>query len=82
MAESKPIGEVLNGLTIRPLDDGYTPLDAAVVVKTIDEDGDICWVTRYTSGPHTIEFIGALHSALGGLTHQVEATFVPDEDDD
>ncbi len=78
----KPIGEVLNGLEICPLDAGYTPIDAAVIVKTIDEDGDVCWVTRYTSGPHTVEFVGALNVSLRGLERQVENSFVPDEDDD
>lgn len=79
---NQPIGDVLKGLEIRPLDDGYTPIDAAVIVKTIDPDGDVCWVTRYTSSPHTVEFIGALYTSLRGLGLQVEQRFVPDGEDD
>jgi len=41
-----PIDQVLPGFEIHPLDEGWTPLAAFVLVKSLDEDGDTAWSFR------------------------------------
>jgi hypothetical protein len=36
-----PVGEALPGISIYPLPDRWTPLSAIVLVKCLDEDGDL-----------------------------------------
>jgi hypothetical protein len=77
-----PIGEVLAGLDILVLPDGYMPIEAAVVVKTLDPDGDVAWLNRYTSGLTSIEAIGSLHAAILTLGHDIVQSYMPDTEGD
>lgn len=43
-----------------PLPDGVTPLAAVVVVKGLDEDGDVAYYSRSTDGLMTVEAYGML----------------------
>ena len=63
--ERKPIEEVLPGYSIHPLPDGWTPVEAFVLVKCMDETGVSTWSFR-TSNPLNLEEL------LGVLTVQVE----------
>jgi hypothetical protein len=38
--ESIAVEHVLPGMTLHPLPDGWTPVEAFVLVKCLDEDGD------------------------------------------
>jgi hypothetical protein len=60
-----PIGEVLPEFHLHALDVGWTPLQAFVLVKALDEDGDVAWAFR-TSEPFNLEEL------LGALTIQCE----------
>lgn len=60
MATRQPVGEVLNGLTLIPLDPGTIALECIVLVKTLDEDGDPSWSLRHSETISTVEIIGAL----------------------
>ena len=60
-----PIGEALPGFMLHPLKDGWTPLEAFVLVKCLDDDGDHSWSFR-TTNPLNLEEL------LGALTVQVE----------
>lgn len=62
--DAEPIGDVLDGLTLLPLGDNVTPIEAVVLVKAIDGDGYMAWYTRWTAGVTAVESIGALHAAL------------------
>ena len=76
-----PIEQVLRGFEIHPLEEGWTPLAAFVLVKSLDETGDTAWSFR-TSEPLNLEEL------LGALTVQVEvlkrklARLWEDEDED
>jgi len=58
--EPIPIGEALPGFTIRPLGKGWTPLEAYVLIKALDEDGDHSWSLRTTHRFNDEELLGAL----------------------
>lgn len=58
-SELRPVAEVIGGLEIMPLPPGYQPMEAVVLVKSLDEDGHVCWVQRWTQGLHLIEVLGA-----------------------
>jgi len=60
-----PIEQVLPGFEVHPLDEGWTPLAAFVLVKSLDETGDAAWSFR-TSEPLNLEEL------LGALTVQTE----------
>ena len=78
----RPIGEVLSGLEVQELPEGYTPLEVAMMVKTLDPDGDVCWINRFSTGPHSIEFLGALHAAILTMGRDIIQSYVPDGSDD
>jgi hypothetical protein len=58
--ERVPIGQVLDGLEIHPLDDGEKALEAFVLVKIEAADGEISWSYRTTRAPNREELLGAL----------------------
>jgi hypothetical protein len=59
---NRPIGEVLDGLSIHPLDEGDRAVAAFVVIKTVDAEGAQDWVTRRTDldYPNDEELLGVL----------------------
>jgi hypothetical protein len=56
----RPIEEVLPGMQIHPLDPGWTPLEAFVLIKSLDESGDTAWAYRATHRPNREELLGDL----------------------
>ena len=58
--ERRPVGEVLAGHGIHPLAAGWTPLEAFVLVKCIDEAGGTAWSFRTTHPLNLEELLGAL----------------------
>ena len=60
-----PIGDALPGFKLHPLEAAWTPLEAFVLIKCLDEDGDHSWSFR-TTNPLNLEEL------LGALTVQVE----------
>lgn len=77
-----PAGEVLPGIDLMRLPEGYTPLSAIVLVKTLDDDGDVCWLTRYAKDLSGIESLGALHTAVITLSEDIKNSYRPHESDD
>ena len=55
-----PIAEVLPGMSLHPLPDGWTPVEAFVLVKSLDEDGRASWSYRTASTPNREELLGVL----------------------
>ena len=55
--------EQLKDMHVQPLGEGVMALDALVMIKVIDEDGDLAWVTRYTENLGIVEVLGALRLA-------------------
>ena len=58
----QPIGDVLGGLAIHPVEDGERPVAAFVIIKTLDDEGVSNWVTRKTGWdePSDEELLGVL----------------------
>jgi hypothetical protein len=52
--------EVLRGLDLHPLDPGETAIEAFVLLKVLDADGDVGWSYRRTNRLNREELLGAL----------------------
>jgi hypothetical protein len=57
---AQPIGEVLRGLVIDPVPEGWTVVDALVVAKCLNDEGEPIWSLRFTDGLNSEELLGAL----------------------
>ncbi|GAB2631359.1 hypothetical protein ACWDYH_28870 [Nocardia goodfellowii] len=55
-----PIHDVLRGLEIHPLEPGDTAIEAFVLVKLIDAQGNASWAFRTTNRLNREELLGAL----------------------
>ena len=55
-----PVSEVLRGLEVHPLDAGETVVEAFVLIKLLDADGDVAWSYRTTNRLNREELLGAL----------------------
>lgn len=55
-----PVEQVLNGLEVHPLEQGETALEAFVLLKVLDRDGDVTWSFRTTNRLSREELLGAL----------------------
>jgi hypothetical protein len=55
-----PVTEVLRGLEVHPLEPGETALEAFVLIKVLDAQGDISWSYRTTNRLNREELLGAL----------------------
>ena len=69
---------VLPGFTLHPLDDGWTPLQAFVVVKALDLTGEPVWVFRTSEAFNLEELLGALTRLNRSKQHRPVAASVGD----
>lgn len=76
--DTRPIGEVLRGLHLAPLPEGWTPLECTVLVKCLDADGDPTWAVRTTPGLNDEERLGALTVQADLLRKELADTFIDD----
>ena len=58
--ERRPIDEVLPGFKLHSLDDGWSPLQAFVLIKSFDEEGETVWAFRTSEEMNLEELLGAL----------------------
>lgn len=58
--ERIPVDQVLPGVALHPLPEGWTPVEAFVLIKCLDDDGDSSWVYRTSARPNREELLGAL----------------------
>jgi len=58
--ERIPIAEALPGLEVHALEPGWSPLEAFVLIKCLDEEGDRAWSYRTTNRLNREELLGAL----------------------
>lgn len=56
----RPAPEVLKGMELHPLEPGWTPVEAFVLVKCLDESGVATWAYRTTNQLNREELLGAL----------------------
>jgi hypothetical protein len=55
-----PVTEVLRGLEVHPLEPGETAIEAFVLIKILDSEGDTAWSYRTTNRLNREELLGAL----------------------
>lgn len=55
-----PVEQVMPGMTLHALPEGWTPVEALVLMKCLDEEGRSSWVYRTTATPNREELLGAL----------------------
>ncbi|MFP3463524.1 hypothetical protein R5O87_22020 [Arthrobacter globiformis] len=55
-----PVEQVLNGLEVHALEPGETVLEAFILLKVLDRDGDVTWSYRTTNRLSREELLGAL----------------------
>jgi hypothetical protein len=75
----KPIEQVLSGLWIHPLPEGWTPLEGIVLVKCLGEQGHPLWAFRTTGGINEEELLGALTVRTDLLRQELLEAFSDDE---
>lgn len=71
--ERLPIEQVLPGFTLHALGEGWTPLAAFVLVKSLDDDGDTAWSFRTSEPMNLEELLGALTVQVGILKRRLMA---------
>ncbi|MGN6090195.1 MAG: hypothetical protein ACTHMZ_07060 [Actinomycetes bacterium] len=54
------IDRVMPGMGLHALPDGWTPLEALVLIKCLDDEGEPAWCFRTTHRPNRQELLGAL----------------------
>lgn len=78
--ERVPIAEALPGFKLHPLEDGWTPLHAFVLVKALDDDGDSRWTFRTSEKLNLEELLGALTVQVDILRDKLMELWDEDED--
>jgi hypothetical protein len=74
-----PAEDVLKGLELHPLDSGWTPIEAFVLIKSFDEDGEVAWAYRTTHRLNREELLGALMVQVDVLRKELREEWL-DED--
>ena len=79
--ERVPIDEALPGFRLHPLGEGWTPLQAFVLVKCLDEEGDIAWSFRTSEQMNLEELLGALMVQTETLKRKLVRAWEDDDPD-
>ena len=79
--ERQPIENVLPDFKLHPLEPGWTPLQAFVLVKSLDEGGSTAWSFRTSEQFNLEELLGALVVQVETLKRKL-ANAWDDEDPD
>lgn len=58
--ERQPIEDVLSGFTLHPLEEGSSPLQAFVLIKSLDVAAEASWSFRTSEQLNLEELLGAL----------------------
>lgn len=73
--ERLPIADVLPGFQLHVLPSGWTPLEAFVLVKALDEDGTSTWSYRTSVAMNREELLGALTVQCAVLRRELVEEF-------
>jgi hypothetical protein len=77
-----PIAEALPGFEIHPLVSGWTPLEAFVLIKSLDGHGQSSWSYRTTHKPNREELLGALVVQTELLRQELVGQWDEDDEDE
>jgi hypothetical protein len=75
----RPVADVLVGLEVHPLPPGWTAIEALVLVKCLDEDGEPTWCYRTTHRLNREELLGALIVHTDVLRKELRDGWVEEE---
>ncbi|MFS0706274.1 hypothetical protein AB6N23_17345 [Cellulomonas sp. 179-A 9B4 NHS] len=67
----RPVGEVLPGIRMHPLEQGDRPDFVFALVRTRDGDGDTAWAYRTSAPPNREELLGALRIQVALLEREL-----------
>ena len=70
-APNQPIGDVLRGIEIEPVPEGWNVVDALVLAKCLNVEGQPIWSLRFTDGLNSEELLGALEIQVELLTRGI-----------
>lgn len=70
------------GLHTQEMPQSWTPLDAVVVVRCLDEDGETALLLRTTDGLRCWDAVGMLTAGLDQQRRQVALMFEDEDDED
>lgn len=77
-----PVSEIFDdSLRVFPLLEGHTPLDAVLLIKSLDEEGAPTWSFRVTPGLSDEELLGALVVRTELCRRELVRMFEGDDDD-
>jgi len=79
--ERQPIETVLPGFRLHPLEPGWTPLQAFVLVKALDEQGEAGWSFRTSESLNLEELLGALIIQTDLLRKRLLANWTSEDDE-
>lgn len=54
------IADVVGRLEVAPLPDGWQPIETALLIKCLDDEGNPAWAFRTTDGVNDEELLGTL----------------------
>ena len=74
-----PIADALPGLEVHALEPGATPVEAFVLIKTLDDEGYASWCYRTTNRLNREELLGALTVQVAVLTKELRDEWDDDE---
>jgi hypothetical protein len=77
--ERIPLADALPGFGVHPLEPGWTPLEAFVLVKSLDESGQSSWSYRTTHRPNREELLGALIVQVDLLRRELADQWADDD---
>jgi hypothetical protein len=75
-----PVTDVLRGLELHPLEPGETALEAFVLIKVLDAQGDVSWSYRTTNRLNREELLGALVVQADVLRKELRDEWVDSDD--
>jgi hypothetical protein len=75
-----PVEQVLPGMALHPLPEGWTPVEAFVLMKCLDDEGGASWVYRTTAAPNREELLGALVVHTEVLRRELVREWEDDDD--
>lgn len=67
------------GLEIEEMPEGWTPLEACVVLKCLDDEGEVALATRQTDALRVWDVVGMLEAALEVQRLRLRECFITDE---
>lgn len=80
--ERVPVDQVLVGMALHALPEGWTPVEALVFIKSLDATGQSEWSYRTSATPNLEELLGVLTVQRELVKHRLLSQWLGDESED